>query len=76
MQSDHPDPNRWWLHRRAMAYISLGALCFITLAMVLGRIPVALVPLAETLCWVFCVNILYYYGGNAAVEVIAKRGKP
>ncbi|MFP3979155.1 hypothetical protein [Marinobacter sp. KMM 10035] len=75
MTTEHPNLERYWLHRRSMAYISLAALLSIMIAMFAGRIQVALLPLAETLCWVFCVNLLYYYGGNAA-EVLAKRGRP
>jgi len=69
----HPDPNRWWFHRRMMAYLSILGLYGILFQVALGTIPVHLVPLAQTLAYVFSANLLYYYGGNA-VEAI--KGKP
>jgi len=69
----HPNPNQWWFHRRMMAYASLLGLYVILAQMMLGTIKAELVPLAQTLAWVFSANLLYYYGGNA-VETV--KGKP
>jgi hypothetical protein len=56
-----------------MAYASLLGLYVILAQMMLGTIKAELVPLAQTLAWVFSANLLYYYGGNA-VETV--KGKP
>jgi len=67
--SDHPNPNQWWFHRRMMAYASLLGLYVILAQMMLGAIKAELVPLAQTMAWVFSANLLYYYGGNAVESV-------
>jgi len=68
----HPNPNQWWFHRRMMAYASLLGLYVILAQMMLGSINTELVPLAQTLAWVFSANLLYYYGGNAVETVKGK----
>jgi hypothetical protein len=55
-----------------MAYASLLGLYVILAQMMLGSINAELVPLAQTLAWVFSANLLYYYGGNA-VEAVKGR---
>ncbi|RKR79605.1 hypothetical protein C7436_1056 [Marinobacter nauticus] len=70
--ADHPNPNQWWYHRRLMAYFSLACLAALLLGMFGNRIPEPMLPLAQTLAWVFSVNLLYYYGGNA-VEYLKDR---
>ena len=65
MADSHPNPNQWWFHRRLMAYMSIVGLYLVAGSMVLGMIQAAMVPLAQTLCYVFSANLLYYYGGNA-----------
>jgi len=72
MADSHPNPNQWWFHRRVMAYASLLGLYVILAQILLGGISPELVPLAQTLCWVFSANLLYYYGGNA-VEYLKDR---
>lgn len=72
MSDSHPNPNQWWFHRRMMAYTSLFALIALMLSMFGGRFDAAVLPLAQTLAWVFSANLLYYYGGNA---VEALKGK-
>jgi len=70
--NQHPNPNQWWYHRRMMAYASLGCLFVILIALFAADIKADMVPLAQTLAWVFSANLLYYYGGNA---VEALKGK-
>lgn len=70
--SQHPNPNQWWFHRRLMAYMSILGLYLVTGAMLLGMIQAAVVPLAQTLCYVFSANLLYYYGGNAVEYLKSK----
>lgn len=72
MSDSHPNPNQWWYHRRLMAYFSLACLAALMLTMFGGRIAEEMLPLAQTLAWVFSANLLYYYGGNA---VEALKGK-
>jgi hypothetical protein len=55
-----------------MAYASLLGLYVILAQMMLGSINTELVPLAQTLAWVFSANLLYYYGGNAVETVKGK----
>ena len=71
MTVDHPNPNQWWFHRRMMAYASLLGLYAILAQILIGSISADIVPLAQTLAWVFSANLLCYYGGNA-VEAVRK----
>lgn len=52
-----------------MAYASLLGLYVILAQMMLGSIKAEMVPLAQTMAWVFSANLLYYYGGNAAEAI-------
>jgi hypothetical protein len=56
-----------------MAYASLLGLYVILAQILIQSISPEIVPLAQTLAWVFSANLLYYYGGNA---VEAVKGKP
>lgn len=73
MTDDHPNPGQWWFHRRAMAYASLLGLFVILAQILLSSIKPDVVPLAQTLAWVFSANLLYYYGGNAVEAVKGKQ---
>jgi hypothetical protein len=55
-----------------MAYASLLGLYAILAQILIGSISADIVPLAQTLAWVFSANLLCYYGGNA---VEAMKGK-
>lgn len=66
MTEQHPDPETHWKHRRRLAYMSFACLAALLLGMLTNSIPKELLPLAQTLAWVFSANILYYYGNNAA----------
>lgn len=72
MADSHPNPNVWWYHRRVMAYFSMVCLAVLTVQMFRGGIDKEMLPLAQTLAWVFSANVFYYYGGNA---VEALKGK-
>lgn len=67
-EADHPNPNQWWYHRRVMAYTSMVGLLILLVAAITGSVKTEMVPLAQTLAWVFSANLLYYYGGNAVQE--------
>lgn len=73
MDTDHPNPSRWWKHRRRLAYMSMFGLFVIVTAMLAGSIREAMVPLAETLSYVFAFNIFNYYGGNAWETLVRSR---
>ena len=73
MTDSHPNPNRWWFHRRVMAYISLACLLGILIALLTNNVATDVLPLAQTLAWVFSANLLYYYGGNAAEAMKGKQ---
>lgn len=74
MSTEHPDPARYWKHRRRLAYWAM-ALLTISLGLALaGTVRESMVPLVEGLCWIFGVIVLGYYGGNA-VEAMAKKGR-
>ena len=73
MSDSHPDPNQWWFHRRVMAYISLACLLGILIALLTNNVATDVLPLAQTLAWVFSANLLYYYGGNAAEAMKGKQ---
>ncbi|WP_339779870.1 hypothetical protein [uncultured Marinobacter sp.] len=73
MTDSHPNPSQWWFHRRTMAYLSIIGLYVITAQVLLSSMPVHVVPLAQTLAWVFSANLLYYYGGNAVEAIKGKQ---
>ena len=73
MSDNHPNPNQWWFHRRVMAYISLACLLGILIALLTNNVATDVLPLAQTLAWVFSANLLYYYGGNAAEAMKGKQ---
>lgn len=56
-----------------MAYASLLGLYAILAQILMGSISPEIVPLAQTLAWVFSANLLYYYGGNAVEAVKGKQ---
>jgi len=55
-----------------MAYASLLGLYAILAQITLNTVTADIVPLAQTLAWVFSANLLYYYGGNAVEAVKGK----
>ena len=56
-----------------MAYSSLLGLYAILAQILIGSISAEVVPLAQTMAWVFSANLLYYYGGNAVEAVKGKQ---
>jgi len=61
-QTIHPDPARWWRHRRRHSYLSLAglfALPFTASVLDPQRLAVT-VPLLQTLAWVFCAVVITY----------------
>ena len=74
MSDQHPDPERYWRHRRRLAYTAMGAL-LVTLGCALFT-PVrdAAIPLIESLAWAFAFIVIRYYGNNA-IESFSKGRK-
>lgn len=68
LQSAHPNPGQWWLHRRTMAYISLLSIVSSLAAALFGDIADSKLALVEGLCWIFGFIVAAYYTGNAAEE--------
>lgn len=71
MTDQHPDPSRYWKHRRRLAYTAMAAL-LVTLAVALFG-TVRAPELVEGLAWVFGIIVIGYYGNNA-IEAFSKRG--
>ncbi len=71
MTDQHPDPSRYWKHRRRLAYTAMCAL-LVTLAVALFG-TVRAPELVEGLAWVFGIIVIGYYGNNA-IEAFSKRG--
>lgn len=72
MTEQHPDPSRYWRHRRRLAYTAMACLILIMAAALLGAVRESMVPLLEGLAWVFAVIVIGYYGNNA-IEAFSKR---
>lgn len=71
MTDQHPDPSRYWKHRRRLAYTAMCAL-LVTLAVALFG-TVRAPELVGGLAWVFGIIVIGYYGNNA-IEAFSKRG--
>ncbi|WP_043767510.1 hypothetical protein [Algiphilus aromaticivorans] len=76
--SEHPDPERWWRHRRWMAWTGLAfagaAYALTTLAIALGADGAPdMRPLAQSAMWVGCAPMIAYMS-NCAIESFAKGG--
>ncbi|WP_379945074.1 hypothetical protein OZ656_06105 [Marinobacter sp. LM1] len=65
MTDPHPDPERYWKHRRRLAYTAMGALLLTLAAALFTPVRPSSVPLLEGLAWVFGVIVIGYYGNNA-----------
>ncbi|MDX1816099.1 MAG: hypothetical protein R3180_00160 [Marinobacter sp.] len=70
----NPNPNRWWFHRRMMAYIALSALVVTMAAILFGSVNPELSEPIQGIAWVFGFVVLGYYGNNA-LEAFANRNK-
>lgn len=72
MTDEHPDPGRWWKHRRRMAYVSLAAIIISLTCALAGVIREPMIPLVEGLCWVLGVIVIGYFGNNA-IEAFSQK---
>lgn len=69
----HPNPLKLWYHRRSIAYASVAGLFLMLILIFVGAIDKDIVPLAQTLCWVFGINILGYIANNVVENVAAMK---
>lgn len=65
MTEQHPDPERYWKHRRRLAYTAMVALLVTLAAALVAPVREPSLPLLEGLAWVFGVIVIGYYGNNA-----------
>lgn len=65
MSDNHPDPERYWKHRRRLAYTAMAALLVTLGCALFAPIRESSLPLLEGLAWVFGVIVIGYYGNNA-----------
>lgn len=71
MDTEHPNPNQWWFHRRLMAYACLVAILACLACAVVGVVPEPMIPLVQGLCWILGFIVAAYYTNNA-LEAFAK----
>lgn len=74
MGDSHPDPERYWRHRRRLAYTAMGALLFTLACALFAPVREATIPLIESLAWAFAVIVIGYYGNNA-IEAFSRPRK-
>lgn len=65
MSDNHPDPERYWKHRRRLAYTAMAALLFMLGCALFAPVRESALPLIETLAWAFAFIVIGYYGNNA-----------
>ena len=68
----HPDPDRWWRHRRWMAWLAMAGIVALGAAAALGLTPEHSAPLAQSVAWVLAGVVAVYSGGASAVDAVAK----
>lgn len=69
-EQPHPDPARYWKHRRRLAYVAMACLVLTLLVALFGSVRAP--ELVEGLAWVFGVIVIGYYGNNA-IEAFSQR---
>ena len=72
LEDQHPNPEKWWRHRRWQAWASLAGIFGLALAAVLGWVPEHNVPLAQTGMWVLAGIVAVYSGGASVVDAMAR----
>lgn len=70
---EHPNPGKLWFHRRSIAYLSMAGLFLMQILLIFNKVPTDSVPLAQTVSWVFGVNILGYIANNAVESFAAMK---
>lgn len=78
--AEHPNPNRWWRHRRRGYYTGLAWAILQTPAWVTLEVlkPGTISALAVVIGWSYGISatLIISYFGNTTAEALASRGKP
>lgn len=69
---EHPEPERWWRHRRRQSYGALAGVFALGAASVSGLIPEGAVPVVQSAIWALTSVVIFYHGGASAVDAVAK----
>lgn len=72
METEHPDPEKWWRHRRRQAYISLAGIIAIGVAVVVVDIPEGSAPVVQSIIWALAAIVAVYSGGASVVDALSK----
>lgn len=78
MTTPHPDPDKWWRHRRAHSYISIVWVIVQTIMWTWVAIshPSALLILGGVIGWSYAIPIVvisWYFGNTLAELIIGKK---
>jgi len=71
-EQEHPNPSKWWRHRRWQAYASLAGVIMMGAAAAFGWVPEHTLPLAQSIVWALISVVAVYSGGACAVDAVAK----
>ena len=69
---EHPDPERWWRHRRWQAYLSLAGILTLGAVAVAGLVPEGSAPIVQSAIWALTGIVAVYSGGACVVDAVAK----
>jgi len=70
--TDNPDPERWWRHRRWQSYVALAGVIGVGGSSLAGLVPDGAAPVAQSVTWALVSVVILYHGGAAAVDAAAK----
>ena len=71
-QEEHPNPERWWRHRRWQAYASLLGVIALGAVAVFGMVPEGSAPVVQSAIWALTAIVAVYSGGACVVDAVAK----
>lgn len=77
MEDQHPNPSRWWKHRRRLAYMAFGWL--VSQTFLFGSIavysPAAVASLGAVIGWSYGTTtiVLIGYYSNTAIEEVRRK---
>lgn len=77
-EAEHPDPDRWWKHRRRGYYAGMWAGALQTpIWIIIGLVDAkAIASMTAVIGWSYgiCATLILAYFGNTTVETITTRG--
>lgn len=71
-EEEHPNPERWWRHRRWQAYTALAGVIALGAVAVLGWVPEGSAPVVQSAIWALTSIVAVYSGGASVVDAIAR----